>query len=485
MSDTATWNHRPSSTRASLSAIGFTALCLGVGVFWAQGSKARDLGGRSPGAQAASWAPEVERGAEHITPTELTEALRTRPSDFLLIDVRPASEFAAFHLPGAASLDLPELLGDAGEELLRRRADRTVVLYSNGMVHPAQAWVALVGRGHTNVRVLEGGLAQLRADVLTPPSLRPGYDQARARNEAAAYQAARELFFAPPRPSFESYATDPAKLTSPTVVSTTWVAGRGAEITLVDTRGDHDAYLAEHLPGAIHVSVANTRVTTGELDRLLPPAQLASVLSAAGIGAEDEVVVYADEELHDATHLLLALRTLGHKRMALMEGGLGTWTAEGRETESGAIGRPKASYEPGNDAPDISVEFVEVIDASSGTGAVLMDGRPTKNFTGKEETQEPRAGHIPQALDRPVGDDVMRVDGGVFFRSRTEVLAGYKALGVDSATPMIAMCRTGHQASQTWFLLHELLGYDKVKWYDGSWQEWSRHVELPVALGDA
>jgi thiosulfate/3-mercaptopyruvate sulfurtransferase len=50
---------------------------------------------------------------------------------------------------------------------------------------------------------------------------------------------------------------------------------------------------------------------------------------------------------------------------------------------------------------------------------------------------------------------------------------------------MIAMCRTGHQASQTWFLLHELLGYDKVKWYDGSWQEWSRHVELPVALGDA
>lgn len=187
------FERRQASTKAALGAIALTAMCLAVGVYWAQPLESSSFKSSRSGARAGSWAREIESGAEHITPTELAAALLSHPADYVLVDVRPAVEFAAYHLPGAHALDLAALLGSEGNELLELSGDRTVVLYSNGMVHPAQAWVELARRGYANIRVLEGGLAQLRADVLTPPSLRPGYDRARARRDTPAYQAARDL----------------------------------------------------------------------------------------------------------------------------------------------------------------------------------------------------------------------------------------------------------------------------------------------------
>lgn len=143
---------------------------------------------------APHWARAIEQEGDHVTPRALADLLLSQPQDVVIVDVRPASEFGPWHLPGAHNLSLPQLLGSEGKALLKRAGDKRVVLVSNGMVHPGQAWVELTQRGHGNVRVLEGGLTAFKHEVLTPPSLRGPMSEERARDELTRFQAAQALF---------------------------------------------------------------------------------------------------------------------------------------------------------------------------------------------------------------------------------------------------------------------------------------------------
>lgn len=160
-------------------------------------------------APTAAWADGVEQEADHIEPAELADRMMAQKGDVVTVDVRPADEYAAWHLPGAVNLSVPQVLGAEGASLLEANAGKLVVLYSNGMVHPAQAWMELARRGHTNVRVLEGGLADLKRDVLTPPSLRGPISEARAREELPRFQAARAYFLGADAPQPPVLASAP------------------------------------------------------------------------------------------------------------------------------------------------------------------------------------------------------------------------------------------------------------------------------------
>jgi len=131
----------------------------------------------------------VEDGHDHITPQQLGDLLTTAPGTVVLVDLRPRDEFETWHLPGSLNLDLPTLLGPKGKAGLDAAEGKTLVLVSNGMVHPAQAWVGLTQRGYTNARALEGGLTDFKREVLTPPSLRGPMAQQRAEEEAARFHA--------------------------------------------------------------------------------------------------------------------------------------------------------------------------------------------------------------------------------------------------------------------------------------------------------
>ena len=160
-----------------------------------------DSGGRDakPGGSAdgASWADAIEQEGDHIKPAALADRMLAKKGDTVVVDVRPAEEFAAWHLPGAVNLSVPQVLGAEGEALLEAAGDKLVVLYSNGMVHPGQAWAVLARRGHANVRVLEGGLTDFKREVLTPPSLRGPISEARAKAELPRFEAARAFFLGP------------------------------------------------------------------------------------------------------------------------------------------------------------------------------------------------------------------------------------------------------------------------------------------------
>lgn len=159
------------------------------------GGKPADKAGAA--SENVSWAEAVEQEGDHIKPRELADRMLAKKGDTVLVDVRPSEEFVAWHLPGAVNLSVPRVLGAEGEALLAGAGDKLVVLYSNGMVHPGQAWAELARRGHSNVRVLEGGLTDFKREVLTPPSLRGPISEARAKAERPRFLAAKAFFLGP------------------------------------------------------------------------------------------------------------------------------------------------------------------------------------------------------------------------------------------------------------------------------------------------
>jgi thiosulfate/3-mercaptopyruvate sulfurtransferase len=454
----------------------FTAIGLGSG---AGGSGA----GGAP-ESAAPWADAIESGADHVDASDLAPAVMAARGDLLLVDVRPADEYAAFHLPGAVNLTVPQLLGAEGGALLAG-AWRQVVLYSNGPAHPAQAWVELVQRGHRNVRVLDGGLDEFQLRVLTPPSLRADVSEAQSAAEAATFQLRRVFFgLAGGAPSATTWATDPPALTAPTVVSTRWLAAILGKVAVVDVRERAADHAALHLPTAVHLPVASLRSKHGKTDLMLLDADLlAQRFGALGIGAETPVVVYAQDKLQDATLAILAFLRTGHTAVAILEGGIQRWAAERRPlvADPPQVAPVQYRVRPGADVFTISTD--EVAALVQNRAATVLDVRPPEFFRGEKST-EARPGHIPGAVNRHFQRDLLRADDGLCFRPRDELLRDYAALGLGPEQPVVVSCRTGHQASQAYFVLRHLLGFRDVRWHNGSWTEWAERADLPAALGD-
>lgn len=283
-------------------------------------------------------------------------------------------------------------------------------------------------------------------------------------------------------PAFGEYA-DPSRL-----VSTQWLADHLGDDGLVVVESDEDVLLYEtgHIPGAVKVdwhTELNDPVTRDYVDG----EGFAKLMSAKGIGRDDTIVVYGDKSNWWAAYAMWVFTLFGHADVRLLDGGRAKWQAEGREmtTEKPQVTPSDYPVVERDDAPIRAYKE----DVLAHFGKPMVDVRSPQEYTG-ERTHMPdypeegalRGGHIPGAQSVPWAR-AANEDGT--FKSRAELEAIYTGeKGLEPGDDVIAYCRIGERSSHTWFVLAHLLGFEKVRNYDGSWTEWGNAVRVPIIRGE-
>ena len=382
---------------------------------------------------------------------------------------------AVVFLGGAVQVDMTDL-----PAFVSAHADKTrIVLYSNGMVHPAQARDALYRSGIRNIFILTDGLDGFIDRCLKPVSLRSEPLSAEAVQQINAW---RVFFYGQDAAAYAAPEAMLQGLKLPTMLDTVWLADHltSPDIKIIDSRNQPD-FNTRHIPGAFSLSPEHVRGNVDGVPSMVMPAEiLAAKLSLMGIQPKDLIVlVYDGDKLRDAGLIAIALERVGHSRYAIMVGGFDKWMTEGKPTANNLPQVQRSAYPVKPGADTFSVSYTTVLSHVQKKSALILDVRPEDYFRGKK-TDEARAGHIPGAVNRVFSADMAKIDSYTGFKPLKELTESYARLIPSLDTPVVVHCRTGHQASQTFFVLKHLLGYRKVYWYDAGWTEWAARPELPI-----
>ena len=240
-----------------------------------------------------------------------------------------------------------------------------------------------------------------------------------------------------------------------------------------------EKYLLEHLPGAVYVDMdteLSAPAVPAEGRHPLPdPAGFAEATRSWGLQDGDTVVVYDDAAGTAAARAWWLLRHAGLEQVFLLDGGLGAWRRAGLPLESGAVQpRPGTARLSWGHMPVASLQDVAGVSADG----TLIDARAPERYRGDAEPVDPRAGHIPGAVNRPSTDN-LTPDGA--FRAPAELRRDFEALGVRPDRPVAAYCGSGI------FAAHEVAALAQAGFsaalYPGSWSQWSNTPGAPVATG--
>jgi thiosulfate/3-mercaptopyruvate sulfurtransferase len=428
-------------------------------------------------AQEQTLLTGMQEGADHIEVQELADRLLGGDASILLVDIRTPEEYAGFHIRSAVNIQVADLPAS----LAPHKNQGLIVLYSNGMTHPAQARDSLSRLGFGNVYQLTDGLQGFLDACLKPVSLRA---ESVPPALAVKIRAWRAFFLSAPVAAPAVAATSArASEPLPAEVETEWLAqnlGR-VDVKPIDMRPQPE-YNGGHIPGALSLNIESLRgCVEGIPSTLLPAGLLAEHFSLMGIRPEDSIVVIWGDKEQDATLVGMACARLGHRRFAVLRGGFAKWQSEKRPLDTLLPVVTATRYPVPAKADAFTVGAKEVLAAVGAQGSVILDVRPADFFTGKKR-DEARGGHIPGAINRPFTDDVAKGEAFSTLKPVGELAAAYAKLIPAKDSPLIIHCRTGHQASQTFFVLTRLLGYTNVRWYDAGWTEWAARPELPVVI---
>lgn len=274
-------------------------------------------------------------------------------------------------------------------------------------------------------------------------------------------------------------------------VSTDWLAENlGADdLAIVDctaflptTPRDAKTEFAEaHIPGARFLDIGEVADRSHPAPHMLPrAADFGSAMERLGVGRDERIVVYDNSPLRTAARGWFMFRHFGATEVAVLDGGLQKWIAEGRPTESGEA-RPRTGRR--FDAMEVAGEVVSTADMLAGPGLPIVDARSVARFTGEEPDPRPTvaSGHIPGAKCLPM-TALYREDGT--FRDAGEIRALFAEAGVDPRQPFIASCGSGVTANSL-LLASRRIGGAAGKLYDGSWSEWGADPATPKEQGRA
>lgn len=239
---------------------------------------------------------------------------------------------------------------------------------------------------------------------------------------------------------------------------------------LTDPQHGRAVYEEAHVPGAVFIDLdEDLAASDGDGRHPLPGvAEFATTLGSRGIGSSDSVVVYDDAGGTIAARMWWMLRSIGHEQVRLLDGGFRGWVAAGLPVETGNVAVESATYQARSD-------FTGVVTHDQLAGKTVIDVRAHDRYTGEREPVDPKAGHIPGAINIPVSENL---DASSRFAAPSVLRARYSALDPDA----VLSCGSGVNACHTAAAMSHA-GLDIPPIYIGSFSDWSRR-DLPVTVGD-
>ena len=274
------------------------------------------------------------------------------------------------------------------------------------------------------------------------------------------------------------------------LVTTEWLAEHLNEpdTRIVESNEDVLLYSTGHIPGAVHIDW-RADLQDQTVRDYISPEDFAALCAKNGIGKDTTVIFYGDKSNWWATYALWAFRLFGHQNVKILDGGRDKWVSEGRETTREVPAFPPMDYPvpPKRYDDEVRAFFEDTLEWSKARKP-LIDVRSPGEFVGEvthmpEYPQEGvlRGGHVPGAKSVPWKK---AVNADSTFKSADDLRALYEGeAGLKPGEDVVAYCRIGERSSHTWFVLTYLLGYEKVRNYDGSWTEWGNRVRAPIEKG--
>ncbi len=252
-----------------------------------------------------------------------------------------------------------------------------------------------------------------------------------------------------------------------------------ADLRILDARPP-EQYAAGHIQGAANLPLAAiTRTVNGVPEMLGPLAELEQTLGQRGVTLETRMVIYDDLGGIQATRLFWALDYLGHPQVSVLQRGFALWQRDGRPT-SREVPTPEVVRYRGDPHPERFAERAWVQVRSQDPSVVLVDARTPEEFSGEVPGRDiKRPGHIPGAVNVEWVSNLTAAEPQQ-FKAAVDLGQLYRQAGVTPDKEIVVYCRTGVRASHDYFVLR-LLGYPRVRLYDGSYLEWSSDASLPVA----
>ncbi|WP_448315583.1 sulfurtransferase [Streptomyces sp. CO7] len=255
-------------------------------------------------------------------------------------------------------------------------------------------------------------------------------------------------------------------------------------VVIVEVDEDTAAYDKNHIRNAIKLDWTKDLQDPVRRD-FVDQEGFEKLLSAKGVGNDSLVVLYGGNNNWFASYAYWYFKLYGHENVKLLDGGRKKWELDARELVEEVPERVETQYRAKPQNTAIRAFRDDVLAAIGKQN--LVDVRSPDEFSGKllapahlPQEQSQRAGHVPSARNIPWSKNAN--DDGT-FKSDDELKALYADADVDLAKDTIAYCRIGERSALTWFVLHELLGVENVKNYDGSWTEYGSLVGVPIELG--
>jgi thiosulfate/3-mercaptopyruvate sulfurtransferase len=258
-----------------------------------------------------------------------------------------------------------------------------------------------------------------------------------------------------------------------------------AGVRFVEVDVDTSAYEQSHIPGAVAWNWTS-QLSDGVRRDIVSREDLAALLSSSGIGQGTHIVLYGDNNNWFAAWAYWQLKLHGWQKVSILNGGRRYWVDNGLPVTVDVPTYAATGVTVGEVDPTLRAFRDDVLTRLGDPGLALVDVRSPAEFNGEviappgmSETAQ-RAGRIPGATSAPWAQTVNE-DGT--FKDADALAAHYAAKGVTPDKDVIAYCRIGERSSHSWFVLHELLGYQHVKNYDGSWTEYGSLINVPIEKG--